>query len=94
MNMDIDAKLTVEINEEIGREVLVEILKEDYEFVSEELRDLTRQMNSGQKVSQVVVTDFNSAYDVRDAIDVLLAYYMVHEDYVEFKELQRVYGNV
>lgn len=94
MNMEIEAKLVVEIEDEAGRGLLVDILKDDYEFISEEIKELAGQMKSGGKVSEIVVKDFNNAFDVRDAIDTLLAYYMVHEDYVEFKELQRVYGNV
>jgi hypothetical protein len=74
---------------EAGR-LVAQVLQEDFDFLSKEIIEL----KSKSKLSDVQMEDLNNDLHIRDAMRTLLQYYMTHNEYREFMELQRVYGNV
>lgn len=80
----------VEIDHEEAGKLISQILKEDFDFISKEFNE----MKKIREFSEVQLQDYNNSKEVRDAMNVLLRYYMVKSDYDEFMELQRCYGNV
>jgi hypothetical protein len=81
----------IEIDIEEAQNLVAQVLQEDFDFISKEINELqylTRTMTS------VEIQDWNNSMEVRDAMKTLMRYYMTRNDYNEFMELQRVYGNV
>lgn len=70
--------------------VVAQVLQEDFEFISKEINEL--QSRNDLKPFEAV--DLANNIEIRHAMKTLLRYYMVHGDYTEFMELQRVYGHV
>lgn len=71
-------------------EVVVGVLKTDYDFISKSINE----MRNRRDLKSFEALDLATDIELREAIKTLLRYYMIHEDYLEFMELQRVYGNV
>lgn len=80
----------VALNHEQAGSLVAQVLQEDFEFISKEVNELMRK----QGLKPHECEDLSNNMEMRDAMKSLLRYYMVHNDYVEFMELQRVYGNV
>ena len=80
----------MEIDFEEAGDLVAQVLQEDFDFISKEINE----MKKIRHLSEVQVHDWNNNMEVRDAMKVLMRYYMVKDDYDEFMELQRVYGNV
>lgn len=81
----------IEIDIEEAQNLVAQVLQEDFDFISKEINELqylTRTMTS------VEIQDWNNSMEVREAMKTLMRYYMTRNDYNEFMELQRVYGNV
>lgn len=70
--------------------VVAQVLQEDFEFICKEINEL--QSRNDLKPFEAV--DLANNIEIRHAMKTLLRYYMVHGDYTEFMELQRVYGHV
>lgn len=87
--------VTVKRNMELGFEdagdLVAQVLQADFEFVSKEISELTYRLNT---LKPHECEDLKNNIEVRDAMKRLLSYYMTKRSYVEFMELQRVYGNV
>jgi len=81
----------MEIDLEDADNLVAQILKEDFEFVCKELRELKHNMGN---LRDFEIEDFKRNAEIHDAMKILLGYYMTKNDYNEFMELQRVYGNV
>ena len=81
----------IEIELEEAQNLVAQVLQEDFDFISKEINQMNYKMTT---LSQVEVQDWNNSMEVRDAMKVLMRYYMTRNDYNEFMELQRVYGNV
>ena len=81
---------SAELNHEQAGSIVAQVLKEDFEFISKEISELSfkRDMKPHE------YEDLRNNKEMRDAMKSLLRYYMTHRDYTEFMELQRVYGNV
>lgn len=88
---NVSVKRNMEIDLEEAGDILAQILQEDFDFISKEIHELKSKWNS---LKPHEVHDWNRNMEVRDAMKVLLSYYMKKRDYDEFMELQRVYGNV
>ena len=80
-----------ELNHEQAGSIVAQVLMSDFEFISKELNELIVRK---AHLKQHEIEDLRNNMEMRDAMKSLLRYYMVHNDYVEFMELQRVYGNV
>jgi len=80
----------VALNHEQAGSLVAQVLKEDFEFISKEIGELSfkRDMKPHE------YEDLRNNIEMRDAMKSLLRYYMTHREYTEFMELQRVYGNV
>jgi hypothetical protein len=80
----------VALNHEQAGSLVAQVLKEDFEFISKEVNELMRK----QGLKPHECEDVANNIEMRDAMKSLLRYYLTHNDYTEFMELQRVYGNV
>jgi len=81
---------SVELNHEQAGSIVAQVLKEDFEFISKEVAEMSFKRN----LKPHEYEDLRNNIEMRDAMKSLLRYYMTHRDYTEFMELQRVYGNV
>lgn len=70
--------------------IVAQVLQEDFDFISKEINEL----QSRNDLKPFEAADLANNIEIRHAMKTLLRYYMVHSDYVDFMELQRVYGNV
>ena len=77
-------------NEQAGN-LVAQVLKEDFEFISKEIIGLTYRLTT---LKPHECEDLKNNIEMRDAMKTLLRYYLTHKEYIEFMELQRVYGNV
>jgi hypothetical protein len=81
----------VALNHEQAGSLVAQVLKEDFEFISKEVAELIHKRD---KLERHQMEDLSNNVEMRDAMKSLLRYYLTHNDYTEFMELQRVYGNV
>jgi hypothetical protein len=93
MDYSVNGTSNVVIDAEEASDLVALVLQDDYESLSQEIQRLTagRTMST---ISAVDLEDLTNNIRFRDAMDVLLQYYLTHDDYVEFKELMRTYGYV
>lgn len=87
---NVSVKKNMEIDLEQAGSIVAQVLMEDFEFISKEINELFHKRDLKRHESE----DLSNNLEMRDAMKSLLRYYMTHNDYVEFMELQRVYGNV
>ena len=87
----VEHKNRIELDDDSAGKLVAQVLKEDFEFVCQELHELKHKMGN---LRDFEIEDFKRNAEVHDAMKVLLGYYMTKSDYDEFMELQRVYGNV
>lgn len=80
----------LELDQEQASNLVGEVLKEDFVFISQEVRSLQRKPDL--KPHEAI--DLQRSIEVRNAMKVLLTYYLTHNEHTEYFELQRVYGNV
>jgi len=80
----------VALNHEQAGSLVAQVLKEDFEFISKEVAELVHKRDMKLHEHE----DLRNNLEMRDAMKSLLRYYLTHNDYTEFMELQRVYGNV
>lgn len=81
-------KTVVELSHTQSSQVVIQNLCEDYENVAKSIHLL---MSKDLKPYQVA--DLAYDLDLRDAIKFLLSYYMTEDEYLQFMEIQRCYGN-
>jgi hypothetical protein len=81
----------VALNHEQAGSLVAQVLKEDFEFISKEVAELIHKRD---KLERHQMEDLSNNVEMRDAMKSLLRYYLTHNDYTEFMELQRIYGNV
>lgn len=94
MNMYVvNTRNQTEIDADEASELVSLVLQDDYERISQDINQLTAGRRA-PNISAVEMEDLTNNIRFRDAMDVLLQYYMTHDDYVEFKELMRTYGYV
>ena len=87
---NVSVKKNVELGFEDAGALVAQVLMADFEFISNEITDLYHKKD----LKRHEMEDLSNNIEMRDAMKSLLRYYMVHNDYMEFIELQRVYGNV
>lgn len=88
---NVNVKRNMELDFEEAGNLIAQVLQADFEFISNELNEMKRNMDGWTSVQ---TQDWNNSMEVRDAMKTLMRYYMTHRDYKEFMELQRCYGNV
>jgi len=79
----------VDLDHQQAASLVGQVLKEDFVFITKEINE------TGLKTllpHQVI--DLQRSLEVRAAMKVLLTYYLTYEEYTEFFEIQRMYGNV
>ena len=81
---------SAELNHEQAGSIVAQVLKGDFEFISKEVAEMSFKRN----LKPHEYEDLRNNIEMRDAMKSLLRYYLTHNDYTEFMELQRVYGNV
>lgn len=87
---NVSVKKNMELDLEQAGSVVAQVLMEDFEFLSKEINEL----KSRNDLKPFEAVDLSNNIEMRDAMKTLLRYYMIHSDYTEFMEMQRVYGNV
>lgn len=88
---NVTVEKTMDLGFEAAGGLVAQVLMEDFEFISKEINELTYRVGT---LKPHEVEDLKNNIEMRDAMKSLLRYYLTHRDYVEFMELQRVYGNV
>lgn len=83
INVNYTARL--ELDDDQATEVVAELLQDDFDFLTREIIELKNQSN----LSTVQAADLINSMNVRDAVQTLLKYYMVHRDYENFMALYR-----
>jgi len=79
----------IKLDHDQAENLVGQVLKENFEFISKEISELGLRSLRPHEVQ-----DLKRNLEVRDAMKVLLTYYLTHNEQTEFFELQRVYGNV
>ena len=86
---NVTVKKNVELDQEQASDLVGSLLKEDFEFITKEINSYgLKTLLPHQAI------DLQHNLEIREAMKVLLTYYLTHKDHTEFFELQRVYGNV
>ena len=71
--------------------LVAQVLMVDFEFISKEIQELMARRGT---LKRHETEDLANNIEMRDAMKSLLRYYLTHDNYTQFIELQRVYGNV
>ena len=87
---NVSVKKNMELDLVEAGNVVAQILQEDFEFISKEIIELRTKRD----LKPFEYEDLSNNVEMQNAMKTLLRYYLTHRDYVEFMELQRVYGNV
>ena len=87
---NVSVKKNMELDFEDAGALVAQVLMNDFEFISKEINELSYKLTT---LKPHECEDLKNNIEMRDAMKTLLRYYMTHNDYVEFMELQRVYGN-
>ena len=80
----------LELSFEQAGKLVAEVLMEDFDFLSKEIIEYRSKRN----LTPIEAQDMIDTMNTRDGIQKVLNYYLKHDDYVQFMELQRCYGNV
>lgn len=80
----------LDLNMVEAENLVAQILQEDFEFISKDINEL----RSKSDLKPYEGVDLARNIEVREAMKTLMQYYMVRDKYLEFMEMQRVYGNV
>jgi hypothetical protein len=88
---NVTVKKNMEIDLDDAGNLVAQVLKEDFDFISKEINELKYSLTT---LYPYQCEDLKRNIEIRDAMKALLSYYMTKSDYNEFMELQRVYGNV
>lgn len=83
----------IEIDIEEAQNLVAQVLQEDFDFLSKEINQ-AKHNHMLSNMSRVEIEDWQNSMEVREAMKTLMRYYMTRNDYNEFMEIQRVYGNV
>jgi len=83
----------IEIELEEAQNLVAQVLQQDFDFLSKEINQM-KYNHTLSNMSRIEIEDWQNSMEVRDAMKTLMRYYMTRNDYNEFMELQRVYGNV
>lgn len=75
---------------EAGR-LVREILKSDFEFIAKEVNEMHGKLHTLKDYER---QDLLNNMEIYDAMKALLRYYLTHDEYSMFMELQRALGNV
>lgn len=84
-------KTQVEVDAEAAGDLVAQVLMQDFDDLS---RDVVAAQYSLKTLKPYELEDLKDHMEMRDAIKTVLRYYMKHDDYEDFMELQRCYGNV
>lgn len=87
---NVSVKKNMELDLVEAGNIVAQVLQEDFEFLSKEINELRTKRD----LKSFEYEDLSNNIEMQNAMKILLRYYMVKSDYVEFMELQRVYGNV
>lgn len=81
----------VELDQTEAGRLVGEILKSDFEFIAKEVNELHGKLHTLKDYER---QDLIDNMQIFDAMKKLLSYYLTHEEYSTYMELQRCYGNV
>lgn len=81
----------VRIGAEEADALVAAVLMETFERVSREIMSAKGRL---RELKPHQIEDLTHDMALQDAIKVVLKDFMIHEDYLDFMEMQRVYGNV
>lgn len=87
---NVSVRKNMEIDLDDAGNLVAQVLQEDFDFISKEIIEL----KSKRDIKSYEAEDLKRNIEVRDAMKIIMSYYMVKREYNEFMELQRVYGNV
>jgi hypothetical protein len=90
MMYNVSVRKNMEIDLDDAGNLVAQVLQEDFDFISKEIIEL----KSKRDIKSYEAEDLKRNIEVRDAMKIIMSYYMVKREYNEFMELQRVYGNV
>lgn len=85
---------TLELEIEEASNLVAQVLKEEFDFICKEINIVRNYILKGDQISSIMMEDYQRNCEIRNAMKTLLEYYLTHDEYVEFLELQRTYGNV
>lgn len=88
---NVSVKKNMELDLIEAGSIVAQVLMEDFEFISKEISELSYRLTT---LKPHECEDLKRNIEIRDAMKLMLSYYMVKGDYDQFMELQRVYGNV
>lgn len=86
---NVTVKKNMEIDLDDAGNLVAQILKEDFDFISKDIIEL-----KSKSLKSFEMEDLKRNLEIQEAMKTLLSYYMTKSDYNEFMELQRIYGNV
>jgi hypothetical protein len=89
----VNGKNNVEVDAEEASELTALVLMDDFMSVCDDINRGIARLGQADW-SPVLAQDLSRWIEVRDAMKVMLSYYLTKEDYDMFMEDQRVYGNV
>ena len=86
---NVTVKKNMEIDLDDAGNLVAQVIKEDFDFISKDIIEL-----KSKSLKSFEMEDLKRNLEIQEAMKTLLSYYMTKNDYVEFMELQRIYGNV
>ncbi len=84
--MIVNGKLKIEIDLEAADEIVGYILKDDYRIVRQNIRLFERRMKNGEDLPSHLLEDLEYDKRLLEALSVVLAYRMSHDDHKAFIE--------
>ena len=91
MMYDVAVTYTANIGPEEADRLTAVVLMETFENLARGVMSMQGRIN---ELKPHEYQDLAHDTTTRDAIKVVLEYFMTHDDYLEFMEMQRVFGNV
>lgn len=93
MLVNVTMEQEIDLDMEAAGNVVANVLMEDFEYISKDINTWMRQLGS-PNCPPYVAQDLADSIEMRNAMQTLLRYYLNMDDYRDFMETQRVYGNV
>ena len=87
----VSVKKKIDIVADDAGNFVAEVIKNDFDSLA---KSVSGMYNSLHTLKPYEREDLLNDMEVLDAMKVMLRYYMVHDDYSTFMELQRCLGNV
>jgi hypothetical protein len=89
-NYTVNASKTMNVDVEEAQDLTRLVLEDDFASLSEDINRLRNKFS----LESYEANDLGNFIEMRNAIKTVLRFYSTKEQYDEFMEVQRVYGNV